>query len=261
MLLQNLHVHLSETELLIVIKYLDSVTRQQKNECSPTSSPQRRLHRRLTRNLSNDHLISPVPLSEFPQICTFQPKQFPPHLRPHRTPGSVSSLPPPSFTLSSYNLHPLLPTLFLSPSLLPSLPPSLTPSLPASLTPSLPSLSLPHSLPPCLTHSLPPSLSLTPLPHSLPHSLPPSFSLTPLPPTLPHTLLSLQYTCKGPFIVSQLVHGKKERRPEILWVVHDSGEISMDITNPLEFELRVENMVIFLILSSWITKSHSTSVH
>ncbi|CAI8031983.1 Trafficking protein particle complex subunit 9, partial [Geodia barretti] len=88
----------------------------------------------LTRNLSSDNLISPLPLSEFPQICTFRPKQFPQHLRPHKTPGSSTS--------------------------------------------------------------------------------------------------------KGPFIVSQLGHWKKEQRPEFLWVVNDSGEISMDITNPLEFELR-----------------------
>jgi hypothetical protein len=144
MLLQNLHVYLSETELLKVVQYLDSVTRTQQqktSEYSTTNSPQTqdsRSHRRLTRNLSSDNLISPLPLSEFPQICTFSPKQFPPHLRPHRTPGS--------------------------------------------------------------------------------------------------------HTCKGPFIVSQLGHWKKEQRPEFLWVVNDSGEISMDITNPLEFELRVENM-------------------
>ena len=97
MLLQNLHIYLSETELLKVVQYLDSVTRtqQQKNsEYSTTNSPQRqqdsRSHRRLTRNLSSDNLISPLPLSEFPQICTFCPKQFPQHLRPHKTPGSVS---------------------------------------------------------------------------------------------------------------------------------------------------------------------------
>jgi hypothetical protein len=140
-LLQNLHVHLDKDHLDSIVQHLGTITRTHalnNGQSSPAQSPKQpeSPHRRLTRNLSTDHLLSPLPLTEFPRIFSFRPKQFPPHLRPHRTSGA---------------------------------------------------------------------------------------------------------TTKGPFIVSHL-HGKKHQRPEILWVIHDPAEIAMDITNPLDFELRVENM-------------------
>ena len=70
---------------------------------------------------------------------------------------------------------------------------------------------------------------------------------------------SLQTSGDGPFIVSQLQGKRPQRRGgsqtmqrrTVLWVVHDPAEISMDVTNPLDFELRVENMVCTpLIFSS-----------
>ena len=164
MLLQNLHVYLSETELLKVVQYLDSVTRTQQqktSEYSTTNSPQTqdsRSHRRLTRNLSSDNLISPLPLSEFPQICTFSPKQFPPHLRPHRTPGSVSVCVwfsgQPNFLLFTISRPLLSPHLFtdccssIFTLLHFSSSPSLHPSFPPYLPPFSSLLSLPPSLPP-----------------------------------------------------------------------------------------------------------------
>lgn len=46
----------------------------------------------------------------------------------------------------------------------------------------------------------------------------------------------------GPFIYTPF--GKnKTKRPEVLWVLGDPGEVSLSVSNPLPIELRVENMV------------------
>ena len=199
MLLQNLHAHMEASNHKEVVQCLEAVTKTQPqfqhttNGSSPHHSPQKTNQcRRLTRNLSADNLISPLPLTQFPQISTFRPKHFPPHLRPYKTFGAVSNPLSPSLTSLSLSRAPLS---------------------------HHPSLQSPHY----------PSLSLPP------------------PPPAP---LSFQ-SSKGPFIVSHL-HGKKSQRPEILWVVNDSAEITMDITNPLNFELCVQNMVHMLMYKTFI---------
>lgn len=51
----------------------------------------------------------------------------------------------------------------------------------------------------------------------------------------------------NPFIYSPFGPGgrkKSVKRKEILWVVKDPAEMALSISNPLPFELRVENMVL-----------------
>lgn len=48
----------------------------------------------------------------------------------------------------------------------------------------------------------------------------------------------------SPFIYSPFGPGKKaDKRKEVLWVEKDPAEMALSISNPLPFELRVENMV------------------
>ena len=48
----------------------------------------------------------------------------------------------------------------------------------------------------------------------------------------------------SPFIYSPFAPGKKvDKRKEVLWVEKDPAEMALSISNPLPFELRVENMV------------------
>lgn len=49
----------------------------------------------------------------------------------------------------------------------------------------------------------------------------------------------------SPFIYSPFGPGKKKgkKRREVLWVEEDPAEIALSISNPLPFELRVDNMV------------------
>lgn len=50
----------------------------------------------------------------------------------------------------------------------------------------------------------------------------------------------------NPFIYSPFGPGKKKKgskRAEVLWVDEDPAEMALSISNPLPFELRVENMV------------------
>jgi hypothetical protein len=48
----------------------------------------------------------------------------------------------------------------------------------------------------------------------------------------------------SPFIYSPFAPGRKvDKRKEVLWVEKDPAEMALSISNPLPFELRVENMV------------------
>ena len=53
-------------------------------------------------------------------------------------------------------------------------------------------------------------------------------------------------SAENPFIYSPFAPGKKKKgnkRAEVLWVDEDPAEMALTISNPLPFELRVENMV------------------
>ncbi len=54
----------------------------------------------------------------------------------------------------------------------------------------------------------------------------------------------------GPFIYTPFGNKgrKKDKRPEVLWVEGDPGDINMFISNPLPIELRVERMVRWISL-------------
>ena len=49
-------------------------------------------------------------------------------------------------------------------------------------------------------------------------------------------------TISGPFIYTP-IGKKKNKRPEVVWVEDEPGEIAVEIVNPLPYDLKVEKMV------------------
>lgn len=66
----------------------------------------------------------------------------------------------------------------------------------------------------------------------------------PHPPSCEAELEANKECIKNPFIYTPFGPGKKvDKRKEVLWVEKDPAEMALSISNPLPFELRVENMV------------------
>ena len=102
-LLQRFHTVVNGDEIKDIVKKVEeiSLAHSQRDEAEKKHGSLDSLNNnRLFRWLSTDNLTSPVSLTQFPQVCSFRPKPYPLHLRPHRTEAVVScnslslSLPP-----------------------------------------------------------------------------------------------------------------------------------------------------------------------
>ena len=90
-LLQKYHTFVNSTEIMNIVKKVEAISlaQSQKNESEEQVDPALR-NSRLFRWLSTENLISPLPMTQFPQVCSFKPNPYPSHLRPHRTEAAVS---------------------------------------------------------------------------------------------------------------------------------------------------------------------------